>query len=176
MKTKIFALFAAMMLLVGTTAIAQSDDTKNTSTTETSLKGDVNNDGVVDVADIAAVIAVMHEQSADGTKYYWYAGQVKPTSMENDPETSSEYTCNNWFEIGTILPPNIAQRVTGGENGKPWYAAVPTAAGLVPGHSGEDDTSMTKISTITVNGVQYDVWDALGVTATRFSVIFYKKQ
>ena len=172
MKTKIFALFAAMMLLVGTTAMAQSDNTK---TTETELKGDVNNDGVVDVADIAAVIAVMHEQSADGTKYYWYAGQVKPTSMENDPETSSEYTCNNWFEIGTILPPNIAQRVTGGENGKPWYVAVPTAAGLVAGADGIDDTSMSKISTITVNGVQYDVWDALGVTATRFSVKFYKK-
>ena len=79
MKTKIFALFAAMMLLVGTTAMAQSDDTKNTSTTETSLKGDVNADGVVDVADIAAVIAVMHEQGTVETKYYWYAGWTEPT-------------------------------------------------------------------------------------------------
>ena len=76
MKTKIFALFAAMMLLVGTTAMAQSDNTK---TTETEIKGDVNNDGVVDVADIAAVIAVMHEQGTVGTPYYWYAGWTEPT-------------------------------------------------------------------------------------------------
>ena len=118
----------------------------------------------------------MHEQSADGTKYYWYAGQVKPTSMENDPETNSEYTCNNWFEIGTILPPNIAQRVTGGENGKPWYAAVPSSANLRP--TGTDntttDTSITKLGNITVNNIQYDVWKAAGVTATRYTAIFNK--
>lgn len=42
MKTKIFALFAAMMLLVGTTAMAQSGDTKTSKTTETEIKGDVN--------------------------------------------------------------------------------------------------------------------------------------
>ncbi len=76
MKTKIFALFAAMMLLVGTTAMAQSDNTK---TTETELKGDVNNDGIVDVADIAAVIAVMHEQGTVAPQYYWYAGWTEPT-------------------------------------------------------------------------------------------------
>ena len=86
MKTKIFALFAAMMLLVGTTAMAQSD---NTSTTETSLKGDVNNDGIVDVADIAAVIAVMHEQGTVGTPYYWYAGWTEPTA-ENIAEIINE--------------------------------------------------------------------------------------
>ena len=76
MKTKIFALFVAMMLLVGTTAMAQSDNTK---TAETEMKGDVNNDGVVDVADIAAVIAVMHEQGTVETQYYWYVGQTEPT-------------------------------------------------------------------------------------------------
>ena len=80
MKTKIFALFAAMMLLVGTTAMAQSDNTKTSKTTETEIKGDVNNDGVVDVADIAAVIAVMHEQGTVAPQYYWYVGQTEPTA------------------------------------------------------------------------------------------------
>ena len=82
MKTKIFALFAAMMLLVGTTAMAQSDNTK---TTETELKGDVNNDGVVDVADIAAVIAVMHEQGTVETQYYWYVGHGGELTDPNNP-------------------------------------------------------------------------------------------
>lgn len=88
MKTKIFALFAAMMLLVGTTAMAQSDNTK---TTETELKGDVNNDGVVDVADIAAVIAVMHEQGTVGTPYYWYAGWTEPTEANIGEIINEEY-------------------------------------------------------------------------------------
>ena len=104
MKTKIFALFAAMMLLVGTTAMAQSD---NTSTTVTEIKGDVNNDGVVDVADIAAVIAVMHEQGTVAPQYYWYVGEVKPTddsSIESSgkqstsPITTINITNSNNFQ------------------------------------------------------------------------------
>ena len=88
MKTKIFALFAVMMLLVGTTAMAQSD---NTSTTETEIKGDVNNDGVVDVADIAAVIAVMHEQGTVAPQYYWYAGWTEPTEANIGEIINEEY-------------------------------------------------------------------------------------
>ena len=88
MKTKIFALFAAMMLLMGTTAMAQSDNTK---TTETEIKGDVNADGVVDVADIAAVIAVMHEQGTVETQYYWYVGNENPmnTGMATNIDASA---------------------------------------------------------------------------------------
>ena len=79
MKIKIFALMATMLLLMGTTAIAQSNNTKK-ETTERSTKGDVNGDGVVDVADIAAVIAVMHEQGTIKQKYYYYVGQTIPSS------------------------------------------------------------------------------------------------
>ena len=91
MKTKIFALFAAMMLLMGTTAMAQSDNTK---TTETELKGDVNNDGIVDVADIAAVIAVMHEQGTVAPQYYWYAGWTEPTEANIAEIINEEYPTN----------------------------------------------------------------------------------
>lgn len=91
MKTKIFALFAAMMLLVGTTAMAQSGDTQTSKTTETELKGDVNNDGVVDVADIAAVIAVMHEQGTVAPQYYWYVGQTEPTITFNNVKETVDF-------------------------------------------------------------------------------------
>ena len=112
MKTKIFALFAAMMLLVGTTAMAQSDDTKNTSTTETSLKGDVNCDGVVDVADIAAVIAVMHEQGTIETKYYWYVGSMTEANALN-PQTlgnivNGKNATSSTTGISTLNIPNDA--------------------------------------------------------------------
>ena len=92
MKTKIFALFAAMMLLVGTTAMAQSDNTK---TTETEIKGDVNSDGIVDVADIAAVIAVMHEQGTVETQYYWYAGWTEPTEANIATIVNETYPASN---------------------------------------------------------------------------------
>lgn len=106
--------------------------------------------------------------------YYWYAGQTEPTSMTSNPTPSSAYTCNNWFEIGTTLPTSIVQRVTGGTMGNPWYAAMPTDAGLVAGTSADPDTSITKQKTITINGVKYDVWYASGVIASRFNLNFNK--
>lgn len=168
-------LFLAFLLLfVSAAAMAQTrNENTEKNTTEWAVRADVNGDGVVNEADIAEILAIMKQNSKQ--KYYWYAGQEIPTSLSANPTPSSEFTNNNWFEIGTTLPTIIDQRVTGGTSGKPWYAAVPTAAGLVAGADGIEDTSMTKISTITVNGVQYDVWDALGVIATRFTVQFYKK-
>jgi hypothetical protein len=164
MKSKIFTLFAAFMLLFGAKAMAQTN-------------GDVNEDGVVNEQDITAIIQIMQDAGgvAEATKYYWYAGQEIPTSLTSNPTPSAEFTCNNWFELGTTLPTEINKMVTDGIRGNVWYAAVPTDAGLVAGADGIEDTSMTKIDTITINGVKYDVWDALGVTATRFSVQFYKK-
>ena len=167
MKTKIFALFAAMMLLVGTTAIAQSDDTKNTSTTETSLKGDVNNDGVVDVADIAAVIAVMHEQgTVDMTQYFWYAGQEEPTSMDENPVADDEnYTNNKWHTLADDInefvgSSFIAKTITGGTSGNDWYVAVPSIKDLKPTASDNitPNTSWDIVENISINGVEYTVW------------------
>ena len=165
MKVKIFALVAAFFMLMGGSAWAQSD-----------VKGDVNKDGVVNEQDIAAILAIMAKNNgvAEKTKYYWYAGQTEPTSMTSNPTPSSEFTCNNWFEIGTTLPTSVVQQVTGGTRGNAWYAAMPTAAGLVAGTSADPDTSTTKIKNITINGVKYDVWYAGGVTATRFNLNFNK--
>lgn len=165
MKKKLLFVLASLMLM-GTSAMYAQSET---------LKGDVNGDGAVDVADIVAEIKIMHEQSKDGVKYYWYAGQEKPTSMDSNPSASEEYVCNNWFYLGTISPNSIHQQITGGVRGSVWYAAVPADAGLVPGSEGIADTSIEKIETITVNGVKYDVWYAGGVTATRFSCQFFRK-
>ena len=117
MKIKIFALMATMLLLMGTTAIAQSNNTQK-ETTERSTKGDVNGDGVVDVADIAAVIAVMHEQGTIKQKYYWYVGQTAVT-VDNyttlAESSSSKYTTKNYttekFGKVYILVPNIVTSI-----------------------------------------------------------------
>lgn len=73
MKTKKLFLTAAM-LLMSVCSFAQNDNTP--------LKGDVNEDGKVDVADIAAVINIMKNGggTTDG-KLYFYVGTEKPTSL-----------------------------------------------------------------------------------------------
>ena len=167
MKVKIFALVAAFFMLMGGSAWAQSD-----------VKGDVNKDGVVNEQDIAAILAIMAKNNgvAEKTRYYWYAGQTQPTSLTTNPTPSAEFTCNNWFEIGTTLPTSIVQRVTGGVSGNIWYAAVPSSANLRPTATDNTttDTSITKLGNITVNNIQYDVWKCAGVTATRYTAIFNK--
>ena len=67
---RIFAILAAV-LLTSVCAMAQSNDA-------TPLKGDVNGDGMVDVADIVAVIDVMEKGGGGGEEpeptYTWYQG------------------------------------------------------------------------------------------------------
>ena len=165
MKTKFFTLFAAFTLLFGAKAMAQTN-------------GDVDEDGVVNEQDITAIIQIMQEAGGvkEQTKYYWYAGQSQPTSLTSNPTPSAEFTCNNWFEIGTELPTSITQRVTGGVSGQGWYVALPSAANLRPTTSDKVtlDTSVKKAGTITVNNIQYDVWDLAGNTVTRLNPSFYK--
>lgn len=90
MKTKKLFLLAAM-LLMSVCSFAQNDNTP--------LKGDVNEDGKVDVADIAAVINIMKNGggTTDG-KLYFYVGTEKPTSLSQATVVDSypaEYTFTN---------------------------------------------------------------------------------
>ena len=67
MKKKILSLLAAFFMLFGTSAMAQVDST---------LEGDVNGDGVVDIADITAVIAIIKQNAEANPTYYWYVGSM----------------------------------------------------------------------------------------------------
>lgn len=121
----------------------------------------------------ATIDIVVPAKPAEETKYFWYAGQTEPTSLTSNPTPSSTFTCNQWFKIGTTLPTSVVQQVTGGTYGNAWYAAMPTAAGLVAVTNADTrDTSITKEKTITINGVKYDVWYAGGVIASRYNLRF----
>ena len=92
METKKLFLLAAM-LLMSVCSFAQNDNTP--------LKGDVNEDGKVDVADIAAVINIMKNGggTTDG-KLYFYVGTEKPTSLSqativNSYPAEQTYTNNS---------------------------------------------------------------------------------
>ena len=74
MKTKKILLTAAM-LLMSVCSFAQDNNTP--------LVGDVNEDGKVDIADIVAILNIMKEAggTAGDSKYYFYVGTTKPTSL-----------------------------------------------------------------------------------------------
>ena len=164
MKTKIFFLLATM-LLTSMCAFAQSG---NNGT----LKGDVNGDGVVDVADINAVIEIMKNGGGTGeeTKYYWYAGQTQPQNMSSNPTIDdTNFTVNKWHTLGTAT--TIAKTITGGTSGNDWYVAVPTSINLKPTATdlSTPDTSWDNLGTITISGISYTVWRTNG-TGSRCAV------
>ena len=165
MRTKFFMLLAAVLL--SASAFAQSEGTGT-------LKGDVNEDGVVDVADINAVIEIMKNGGGTGeeTKYYWYIGQTKPTNLSSDPIVTnvSDYSSipnNTWMNkyrdenlnISTLSTSitKMNGRAVGGDSTKPWYVAIPSDLGLTPTATDytTPDTAVAYQGTITVNGKVY---------------------
>ena len=72
MKTKKFFLLLAAVLLGSVSAMAQSGNNNPQN-------GDVNGDGVVDIADVAAVLGIMKGGGGTATvgdsKYYYYVGR-----------------------------------------------------------------------------------------------------
>jgi hypothetical protein len=96
MKTRFFFLLLAAVLLGSVSVKAQS---------ETPLKGDVNEDGKVDVADIVAVIEIMKNNGGTTeTTYYWYIGQTNPLTMNNISPIVTDKRSPGWRLIGTTLP------------------------------------------------------------------------
>ena len=160
MKTRFLMLLAAV-LLGSASAFAQSGNNEP-------LKGDVNGDGKVDVADIAAVIEIMKNGGGiGGETFYWYAGQTKPESIDGVPDVDdTNFTNNKWHTLGTAT--YISQTVTGGTAGTTWKVAVPTTKSFkfYDNTLTELDTTWDKQSTgITVNGVSYDIWISRGTGA-----------
>ena len=92
MKKKILSLLAAFFMLFGTSAMAQVDST---------LEGDVNGDGVVDIADITAVIAIIKQNAEANPTYYWHVG--------NELLTAENYTteCNVVNSLDDLPKPHI---------------------------------------------------------------------
>ena len=92
MKTKFF-FFLAMLLMSSVGAFAQSES-------KTPLKGDVNEDGIVNAADVVEVVNIIMKKDVDPNKYYWYIGVENPTSISN---IQTDNTVAGWHEIGTLL-------------------------------------------------------------------------
>ena len=93
MKTKKFLMLLAAVLLSCASAMAQNSP----------LKGDVNGDGTVDVADLTAIIKIMKDAGgAVGEKmYYWYAG-TKQVEASNFTDIASRIPESEIPETGSV--------------------------------------------------------------------------
>ena len=163
MKQKLFFVFAALLMLLSTSAMAQSND----------LKGDVNGDGIVDVADIAAVIAIMKQNDDGKTKYYWYVGQENPASMTSISPVVSDTSSPGWRLIGTSIPTytfenplynaDINPIVSNPSKNDYWYVGLPSNSSLSIYNSLKGDEILsgnwTKESTdLNLGNVKYNVY------------------
>lgn len=176
MKQKLFMVLATMMLLVSTSASAQNVQQKEVKDTaavaaktkaekqaapkktesQTQLKGDVNEDGKVDVADIAAIIAIMKANGGvdEEPALYWYVGQIMPT----DPKNAEQNTgVNKWTQL-TSTPSQLA--IYSQPSGGTWYVAIPHEYGFQAYDTTgtAPDTAAYNKSQITINSISYDLF------------------
>ena len=159
MKSKIFTLFAAFVLLFSANVSAQ-------------VNGDVNGDGAVDVADIAAVIQIMKDTGDIETKYYWYVGQENPASIDEikDSDIANADNEMGWHLIGTELGSYSSSNMLhkgGGPgtinidpdyNDVKYYIALPVGIGIYDGLGNNITGYYTLESTSTIMGAQYNVY------------------
>ena len=157
MKAKIGFLLAAFMMLFSVCANAQSNGTP--------VKGDVNEDGVVDIADINAIIDIMKNGGGTGgeTKYYWYAGIVYPS----DPNSSAQNNTFNKWTVLTSTPSSIHVETEWYDDSVTWYVAIPHSYNFVSwdsdGSAEEPNAYNKSENALTINGVNYDLFTTTGL-------------
>ena len=179
---KTFLLLFVMLCSIGT--YAQGN---------TPIKGDVNGDGVVDVADINAIIEIMKNGggTSGATTYYMYIGQTDPSTISSIDNNTLQLTgAGNWYELsggatgvwfnlGEDIPSTITQSVKGGDADKYWYVMVPVTPGTtlkpVTSDMSTLDTSVSALSTKVYNGVTYQIYWYGGATGARNTFRFAKK-
>ena len=165
MKRIYLFVLTALMMLMSTSAMAQSE----------TVKGDVNGDGVVDVADIAAVIKIMTNNGDIEKKYYWYVGQENPANMTSISPIVTDNTSPGWRLIGTTIPSYSASNmlwnenkgiIVTGESLAKQYVAIPAKSSACPRDGFGADASTvdiyTKLDNVTISGVEYKVYETVG--------------
>ena len=145
-----FFMLLAAMLLSSISAFAQSGNSEP-------LKGDLNGDGKVDMADVTVLIDIILGRSGtepvnppEEPTYYWYVGPTTPTAVDtNDIKTSAS-------EIGWHLIEGTPTSIHVGELYNPtkvnWVVLIPTRYNITKISNGEDVTDLYTVSIITIDG------------------------
>ena len=132
MKQKFFMMLAAMLLSIG--AFAQSGNQP--------LKGDVNEDGRVDVADIVAIVDIILKggSTPQPTTYYWYVGT-----------STTEPTIENYQTILTRVDENNNPYTFTNTNVRHYmYIVVRDTKSVASIKDGQFDTGYAEYTNITI--------------------------
>ena len=141
-------------------------------TVQAQTNGDVNEDGVVNEQDIAAILEIMAEAGGvkEQTKYYWYVGQENPANIG----AVANSTTDKWTELGTSLS-GITKIQTESPASKYgyWFVVIPSSLGFRPFNSdgSTDESGGWTSSTSTISG--YTVWSKNDKT-TKINQQFHK--
>lgn len=170
MKTKLFSILTALFVFCSANLFAQTNN-------DAIAAGDLNDDGVVDVADLNALFKIIDNQGTTTEPvYYWYVGQTNPSTMTEISPIVTDKTSPGWRLIGTELPDYSASNklfeyVEGGEiitgtSLAKQYIAIPTESSACPRDGLGNDASTVdiynKLSDVTISGVTYKVYETVG--------------
>lgn len=170
MKKLVFLLLAVVLL--GSVSVnAQSKKAPKKAESETTLKGDVNGDGKVDVADIVAILKIMKDGggTSEGTKYYWYVGQTDPSTMTSISPIVTDNTSSGWRLIGDTLPNYSSSNklwngsiISTGTTKTTNYVALPNNTLFMYDAAGNiSSTSWTSQGTKIIDGVTYYIYSSV---------------
>lgn len=168
---RIFIILATM-LQISMVAYAQNGNSDP-------LRGDVNGDGKVDLADVTELVnIILSNSTAPTATYYWYVGQTNPSTMSSISGTADFNNGGGWTSTGNSVPETIYQLVKGFDSSKEIFVAVPITSGTTLKPVASDmstiDTSVHEVSTKTFNGVNYQIYTC-GTGLTRNTIMFAKK-
>ena len=158
MKQKILMLLA-VVLLSSASAFAQSGNSEP-------LKGDVNGDGMVDVADIAAIIDIMANGggTVDG-KQYWYIGVTDPYTFDTIGQKGND-NLDVWFEK-PVIRGSVSDEIDWDVHY--WYVAVPSSWNAIIYDFTNGATFIGVVFSATtrtkiIGGVEYTIWKSIAQT------------
>lgn len=165
-------LLITVMLLTSVCTFAQSGNNEP-------LRGDVNGDGKVDLADVTELVnIILSNSTAPTVTYYWYVGQTNPSTMSSISGTADYNNGGGWTSTGNSVPETINQLVKGFDSSKEIFVAVPITSGTTLKPVASDmstiDTSVHEVSTKTFNGVNYQIY-TYDAGVIRTTVLFAKK-
>lgn len=108
------------------------------------------------------------------TTYYWYVGQTDPSTMTEISPIVDDLTSPGWRLIGTSLPNYSSSNklwsgnnvITTGASFAKQYIVIPNESAACPRDGAGSDASTvgiyTKLSNVTISGVEYKVYETVG--------------
>lgn len=88
MKTNIYSKFLMLLAVMMLTSVCIFAQNKNNRT----LKGDVNEDGQVDISDVVTLVNIIVNNSAEEVQEYFYFGTTQPTVEEYNQGEATTFT------------------------------------------------------------------------------------